>query len=84
MGKVFLELISQGAQVSQIGAEDDGTISLVMGGDVVVEVKVDLGIEEGVLAEEDVVPAGLIPCLATGVGCVGIWSMTVPALVVRQ
>ena len=52
MGKILLEVISQGAQVSQIGAEDDGTIIPVVAGDAVVEVEVDLGVEEGVLAEE--------------------------------
>ena len=61
MGKIFLEAISQGAQVSQIGAEDDGAINPTMAGDVVVEVQVDLGVEGGVLADEDVIPMGLIP-----------------------
>ena len=81
MGKIFLEVISQGAQINQIGAKDDGTISPVVVGDAVVEVKVDLGIKEGVLAEEDVVPVGLIPWFATGVGCMAIWPVIVPTLV---
>ena len=49
MRKVFLEVINQGAQVSQIRAEDNGKISPVMVGDVVLEVEVDLGIEQGIL-----------------------------------
>ena len=51
--------------------------------DGVVEVEVDLGIEEGVLAEEDAVLVGLIPWLATSMGCVAIWPVTILALVVR-
>ena len=84
MRRVLLEVISQGAQVNQIGAKDDRTISLVVVGDAVVEVEVDLGIEEGVLVEKDAIPVGLIPWLATNVGCVAIWPMTVPALVVHR
>ena len=54
-------------------------------GDVVVVVEVDPGTEGEVQAEGgDVVPVGLIPWLATGVGCVAIWPMTVPALAVRR
>ena len=49
-----------------------------------VEVEVDLGVEEGVLAEEDVVPVGLIPYLDTGVGCMAIWPMTVPTRVTHR
>ena len=48
MGKIFLEVISRGAQVSQIGAEDNEIINLVVAGDVMVEVQVDFGIKEGV------------------------------------
>ena len=81
--RLLVEVISQGAQVSQIGAEDDGKISPVVVGDTVVEIEVDLGIEEGVLAGEDVVPMRLIHWLATGVGFMVIWPVTVPALVVN-
>ena len=84
MGKISLEVISQGPQVSQIGAEDDGTISLVVVGDAVVEIEVDLGVEEGVLAEEGSALVRLIPWLATGVGCVAIWPVIVLAFVVRR
>ena len=50
-----------------------------------VEEEVDLGIEEGILvAIEATVVVGLLPLLATSVGCVAIWPMTVPPLVVRQ
>ena len=72
MGRVLLEVISQGAQINQIRAEDNGEEIQCMVGNVVVEVDVDPGVEEGVLAEEDVVPVGLIHWLATGVGCVVI------------
>ena len=61
MGKIFLEVISQGAQVSQIGAEDDGTINPIVAGDIVLDAEVDPGFEEGVLVEEDVFLVGLIP-----------------------
>ena len=61
MGNVFLEVISQGAQVSQIGAKGDGTISPVVARDAMVEVEVDPGVKEGVFAEEDAAPMGLIP-----------------------
>ena len=84
MGNVFLEVISQGAQVSQIGTKDDETISPVVAGDAVMEVEVDPRVEEGVLAEEAAVPMGLIPWLATGVGCVAIWPVIVLAFVVRR
>ena len=43
-----------------------------MVGDVVVEVVVDLGIDEGILVEEDAVPVGSIPWLVTGVGWLAI------------
>ena len=55
-----------------------------MVGDAVMEVEVDLEVEEEVLAEEDAVPVGSIPWFATSVGCVAIWPVTVPALVVRR
>ena len=49
-----------------------------------VEVEVDLGVEEGARAEEDAVLVGLIPWLATDVGCVAIWPVIVTKLVGRQ
>ena len=53
--------------------------------DAVVVVEVDPGAEGEIQAEDgDVVPVGLIPWLATGVGCVAIWPVIVPALVVRR
>ena len=56
-----------------------------MVGDVVVVVEVGLGAEGEVQAEDgDVGLVGLIPWLATSVGCVAIWLVTVPPLVVRQ
>ena len=45
MGKVFLEVIRQGAQANQIRAEDNGIINLVMAGDAVLEADVDPGNE---------------------------------------
>ena len=53
--------ISQKAQINPIGAKENGTISLVVEGDAVVEVEVDLGVEEGVLVKEDAVLVDLIP-----------------------
>ena len=55
-----------------------------MVGDVVVEVEVDPGVEVGVLAEECAILVGSIPWLVTGVGCMAIWPITIPALVVHR
>ena len=56
-----------------------------MVGDIVVVVKVDLGAEGEVQVEDgDVVPMGLIPWLATGVGYVAIWPVNVLELVVHR
>ena len=50
------------------------------------EDEVGPGVEEGILgvAEDKAIAMDLIPWLATGVGCVAIWPMTVPPLVVRR
>ena len=77
------EAIRQRAQVNPIGAEDNGVETCV-----VVEDKVALGEdvmktvdqEEGILVvveEEDLLV--LILWLVTGVGCVAIWPVPVPA-----
>ena len=55
-----------------------------MVGDAVVEAEVDLGVEEGVLVEEDTVSVGSIPWFATDVRCMAIWPMPIPALVAHQ
>ena len=53
------------------------------GGAVVAEDEVGPGIEEGILvvAEDGVAAVDSIPWLATGVGCMAIWPVTVPPLV---
>ena len=48
----------------------------------VVEDTVDLGTEDAVLVEEEVLDS--IPWRATIVGCIAIWLVTVPLLVARQ
>ena len=55
-------------------------------GGIVVEDKVDLGTEDVTLAVEEDAEEVLdsIPWRATIVGCVAIWPVTVPPLVVRQ
>ena len=56
-----------------------------MVGDIVVVVEVDPGAEGEVQAEDgDVVQVGLIPWLATSVGCMAIWPVTILALVVHR
>ena len=58
-----------------------------MAGDArVVEDEVDPGVEEGVLvlAEDGAAAMDSIPWLATSVGYVAIWPMTIPTLVARQ
>ena len=51
----------------------------------VVEDEVGPRIEEGILvATEDAAIVDLIPWLAISVGCVAIWPMTIPPLVVRR
>ena len=54
-----------------------------MDGDAAVRVEVDPGVGNEALAEEDAVLVDLIPWLATDVGCVVIWPVTVPTPVVR-
>ena len=48
--------------------------------------EMDLGVEEEVLVvvEGGAVQMDWIPWLATNVGCVAIWPVTVPPLVVRR
>ena len=55
MRRLLLEIVSQGAQVSQIGAEDVGTIIHVVVADAMVEIVVVLGVENEVEVTEDVV-----------------------------
>ena len=57
-----------------------------MAGGAVVEDEVDLGTEDAALVVEEDVEEVLdsIPWRATIVGCVAIWSMTIPLLVARQ
>ena len=56
-----------------------------MVGDVVMVIEVDSGAEGEVQAEDgDIVPVGLISWLASNVGCMAIWPMTIPLLVVHQ
>ena len=75
----------QRAQISQIGAKDFGEVVVDVGEDAVV-VGEDHGIEEGVLAvvEDGVVQVDSIAWLATCVGCMAIWPVTVPPLLACQ
>ena len=76
--------IRQRAQLSQIGAKDVGEEVQDVVGDAMVEEEVGPGIEKGILVAVDATAVvGLIPWLATGVGCVAIWLVTVPPLVAR-
>ena len=77
--------IRQRAQISQIGAKDDGEVVVDVVEDAVL-VGENHGTEEGVpvVVEDGAVQVDLIPWLATGVGCMAIWPMTVPPLVARQ
>ena len=79
--------IYQRAQLSQIGAKDVGEEMQVMTEDaMVVEDEVGPGVKEKtlVVAKNEGPTVDLIPWLATSVGCVAIWAVTVPPLVVRQ
>ena len=79
--------IRQRAQISQIGAKDVGEeMQFMAGGAMVVEDEVGPGIEEGirVVAKDGVAIVDSILWLAIGVGCMGIWPVTVPLLVVRR
>ena len=57
-----------------------------MVGNAMVEEELDLGTEVEILAveEAEAVVVDLIPWLATGVGCMAIWPVTIPLLVARQ
>ena len=58
-----------GAQLNQIGAEDDGTAIEVVGGDAVVEVVEVPRIEDEVEEDEDIILVDMIRWLVTGAGC---------------
>ena len=75
----------QRAQISQIGAKDDGEVVMDVV-EVAMVVGEDRGVEKGVLVvvEDGVVEVYLIPWHATGMGCVAIWPVTIPPLVAHQ
>ena len=83
---MLLKEISQGDQLSQIGAEDNGQEVLVVAGDLVV-----VGVEAGTLEDvmhfrETLVGGGpligvedlMILWHAMSMGCMAIWHVTVP------
>ena len=76
--------ISQGAQISQIGAEDNGIIRQVVARDAIVVVVEHLGIEEEVEEDEDAISVDMIHWLVASMGGMGIWLVTILALVTHQ
>ena len=77
--------ICQRAQTVQIGAKGDGEEVWDVEGVIVVG-EADPGVEGEVLVvvEDGALQVDSTHWLATGVGCMAIWPVTVPPLVVHQ